>query len=173
MQETWLRFLGQEDPLEKEMATRSTILAWRIPWTEEPDRIHGIARVGHNLVTKSPPLQGIFLTQGLNLHLLHLLNWWVDSLLLVPPGKPSSVQKLSHVRLFATPWTAARQAFLSIANSRSLLKLMSIELVMPSNHLILCRPLQSFPASGSFPMSQFFASGGQRIGTERTMLCCA
>ena len=53
----------------------------------------------------------------------------------------SSVQLLCHVRLFATPWTAARQASLSITNSRSLLKLMSIELVMPSNHLILCRPL--------------------------------
>ena len=52
-----------------------------------------------------------------------------------------SVQSLSHVRLFETPWTAARQASLSITNSRSLLKLMSIESVMPSNHLILCRPL--------------------------------
>ena len=73
----------------------------------------------------------------------------------------SSVQLLSHVRLFATPWTAARQDSLSITNSQSLPKLMSIELVMPSNHLILCRPLllrlQSFPASGSFPMSQLFA----------------
>ena len=75
---------------------------------------------------------------------------------------------LSHVQLFATPWTAAHQASLSITNSQSLLKLMSIESVMPSNHLILCRPLssrlQSFPASGSFPMSQFFASSGQSIG---------
>ena len=53
----------------------------------------------------------------------------------------SSVQSLSHVRLFATPWTAAHQASLSITNSQSLLKLMSIESVMPSNHLILCRPL--------------------------------
>ena len=53
----------------------------------------------------------------------------------------SSVQKLSRIRLFATPWTAAHQASLSITNSRSLLKLMSIELVMPSNHLILCHPL--------------------------------
>ena len=53
----------------------------------------------------------------------------------------SSVQLLSHVRLFATPWTTARQAFLPITNSRSLLKLMSIESVMPSNHLILCCPL--------------------------------
>ena len=53
----------------------------------------------------------------------------------------SSVQSLSCVLLFATPWTAARQASLSIANSQSLLKLMSIESVMPSNHFILCCPL--------------------------------
>ena len=53
----------------------------------------------------------------------------------------SSVQPLSHVRLFATPRTAARQASLSVTNSQSLLRLMSIESVMPSNHLILCRPL--------------------------------
>ena len=69
-----------------------------------------------------------------------------------------------------TPWTAARQASLSIANSRSLLKLMSIKSVMPSNHLILCRSLlpllQSVPASGSFLMSQFFSSGGQSIGVS-------
>ena len=61
----------------------------------------------------------------------------------------------------ATPWTAARKASLSITNSWSLLKLMSIESVMPSNHLILCCPLllpPSFPASGSFPITQFFAS---------------
>ena len=68
------------------------------------------------------------------------------------------VQLLSNFWLFATPWTAARQASLSIDNSRSLLKLISIESMMPSNHLILCRPLlllpQSFPASGSFQMSQ-------------------
>ena len=53
----------------------------------------------------------------------------------------SSVQLLSHVRLFVTPWIAARQASLSITNSRSSLKLMSIESVMPSSYLILCRPL--------------------------------
>ena len=64
------------------------------------------------------------------------------------PGwmKHSSVQSLSHVRLFATPWTAARQAFLFITNSWSLLKLMSIESVMPSNHLILCCPLLLLPS---------------------------
>ena len=58
----------------------------------------------------------------------------------------SSVQSLSCVRLFATPWTAARQASLSITNSRSLLKLMSIESMMPSNHLILCHPLLLLPS---------------------------
>ena len=60
---------------------------------------------------------------------------------LVLLGTLSSVQLLSHVQFFATPWAAARQASLSIANSWSLLKLLSIESVMPSNHLILCHPL--------------------------------
>ena len=58
----------------------------------------------------------------------------------------SSVQSLSRVQLFATPWTAAHQASLSITNSWSLPKLMSIELVMPPNHLILCRPLLLLPS---------------------------
>ena len=57
----------------------------------------------------------------------------------------SSVQLLSHVQLFAIPWTAARQASLSIINAQSSLKLMSIESVMPSSHLILCRPLLLLP----------------------------
>ena len=81
----------------------------------------------------------------------------------------SSVQSLSRVRLFAIPWTAARQASLSITNSRSPPKPMSIESVMPSNYLILCHPLllpSIFPASGSFQMSQLFASGGQSIGVS-------
>ena len=82
----------------------------------------------------------------------------------------SSVQSLSRVRLFATPWTAACQASLSITSSWSLLKLMPIELVLPSNHLILCHPLllppSIFTGSRSFPMSQFFASGGQSTGVS-------
>ena len=68
----------------------------------------------------------------------------------------SSVQSLSCVRLFVTPWTAARQAFLSITNSRSLLKFMSIESVMPSNHLILYRPLLLSPSI--FPSIKVFSS---------------
>ena len=69
-----------------------------------------------------------------------------------------------------TPWTAAHQASLSITNSQSPPKPMSTESVMPSNHLLLCRPLlfplSSFPASGSFQTSQFFTSGGQGIGVS-------
>ena len=78
-----------------------------------------------------------------------------------------SVQSLSHVQLFATPWTTACQASLSITSSRSLLKLMSIESVMPSTISSSVVPFfscpQSFPASGSFQMSQLFTSGGQSI----------
>ena len=68
----------------------------------------------------------------------------------------SSVQLLSRVQLFATPWTAARQASQYINNSRSLLELMSIELVMPSNHLILCFPLLLPPSI--FPSIRVFSS---------------
>ena len=68
----------------------------------------------------------------------------------------------------ATPWTAAPQASLSFIISQSLLRLVSIELVMPSNHLVLCHPLllASFPASGSFPVSWLLESGGQSIGVS-------
>ena len=68
----------------------------------------------------------------------------------------SSVQSLSHVQLFATPWTAAHQASLSITNSQSLLRLMSIELVMPSNHLILCHPFLLLPSV--FPSIRVFSN---------------
>ena len=104
VQETWVQSLGQEDALNKELETHSSMLAWRLPWTEEPG--------------------------GLQF---------------------SSVQSLSRVQFFVTPWTAAHQASLSITNSQSLLKLMSIVSVMSSNHLVLCHfllpHLQSFPAS--------------------------
>ena len=83
-----------------------------------------------------------FITNNIIVSLTYcVLSKYLNS---VPLGSHSfqftSVQSLSHVQLFATPWTKARQAFLSITNSRSLLKLMSIESVMPPNHLILCCP---------------------------------
>ena len=71
---------------------------------------------------------------------------------------------LSGVQLFVTPWTATHQASLSFTISQSLLKFMSIELVMLSNHLILCFPL--LLASGSFSMSWLYTSGGQRVGAS-------
>ena len=84
------------------------------------------------------------------------------------------VQPLSHVQLFATPQTAAQQASLSLTISQSLLQLIFIKSVMPSNHLVLCCPfsscLQSFSASGAFLMSQLFASGGQSIGSSASVL---
>ena len=83
--------------------------------------VHGVARVEHNLATKPLP------------HPLYKYYAF------------SSVQSLSHVRLFVTPWIAAHQAFLSITNSQSSLKLMSIESVMPSSHLILCHLLLLLP----------------------------
>ena len=90
-------------------------------------------------------LQGIFLTQGLNPYLLHLLHCRQFLYPLSHLGSPKSTirsdQSLSRVRLFATPWISARQASLSITNSRSSLRLTSIESVMPPSHLILCHPL--------------------------------
>ena len=116
------------------------------PWTIYSlpgSSVHGVFQGGKwsGLLFSSP---GIFLTQGLNPWHEH---WQVDSL---PQSQReakrwghqfSSVQSLSRVRLFVTPWIAARQASLSITNSQSSPKLMSIKLVMPSNHLILCHPL--------------------------------
>ena len=126
MLEIWFRSLGWEEPLEKAMATHSSSLAWKIPWTEEPGGLQsmGLQRVRHDFTTT----------------------------------------------LLETPWTAAHQASLSITNSLSLLKLMSFVSLMPSNHLTLCCPFsscpQSFPASGSLPMSWLFTSGGQSIGVS-------
>ena len=106
---------------------------------------------------------------------LHCFTW---NLTKIPLTKldPVSVHPIrneetqSGLILFATQWTAPRQASLSITSSWSLLKLVSIESVMPSNHLILCRPLllppSVFPHIRVFQMSQFFASGGQRIGVS-------
>ena len=102
----------------------SQVQFFAIPWTF-PRKNTGVSC--HFL------LQRIFPGQGSSMYLLH---WQVDSLPLF-----SSVQRLSCVPLFATPWTTACQTSLSITNSQTLLKFMSIELVMPSNHLILWHPL--------------------------------
>ena len=139
MQEAPVWFLGWEDPLEKGKVTHSSIPAWK----------------SHGLYSPRGCKESD-MTEWLSLSYTYIIF--------------SSVQSLSCVQLFEISWTAAHQASPSITNSQSLLKLMSIESVMPSNCLILCRPLllcpQSFPASGSFQMSQFFATGGQSIGVS-------
>ena len=86
----------------------------------------------------------------------------------------NSVQSVSHIQFFGIPWTTACCTSLSITNSQSLLKLMSIELVMPSNHLILCCPLLLLPLifpsiRVSFPMSLFFAWGGLSTGVSASV----
>ena len=120
MQETWIQSLGQEDPLEEEMATHSSILAWKIPWTN-----------------------------------------------------PNPVQfSCSVVSIFVTPGTVARQVSLSITNPWSLLKLVCIEAwshpTISSSVIPFSSCPQSFPASGSFPLSQLFTSGSQSIGVSAT-----
>ena len=118
MQETWIRSLGLEDPLKKGKATHSNIPSWRIPWTEQLGRL----QFWHYKQSSKT-------------------EWLTLSLLRTGSVQFSSLQSLSRARLSVTPWTAALQASLSITNSESLLKLMSIESVMPSSHLILCHPL--------------------------------
>ena len=141
----WAGSLHQEDPLEEGRATRSSTLAWRIPWAEEPGRLQSIVlhRVGHDWSN--------------SMH-AHTPSWGG-----IGTGRDSHISSQSVSQFIcsvmsdsATPWTAARQASLSITNSRSLLKLMSIELVMPCNHLILYCPLLLLPLI--FPSIRVFSN---------------
>ena len=158
------------------MAAHSSILAWRISWTEEPGGLLKESETTevtqHTDKLSIMPFFPIRISQTtLMFSVQHKLGKQQRSYFLLQKAcKFSSVQLFSHVQLFATPQTAAHQASLSITSSRSLLKLMSIESVMPSNHLILCCPLlllpSIFPSIGSFPRSQFSASGSQSIGVS-------
>ena len=132
------------------MATLSSVLAWRIPWTEEPGWLQSMRwqRVRHEWAHTHTLL---CLTIILLLILLYFL--WLHNIIL---GCIQSVQSLSRVQLFVTPWTATRQASLSITNSQSLLKLMSIVSVMPFNHLILCHPFIVLPSI--FPSIRVFSN---------------
>ena len=143
------------------LATHSSNLAWKIPRKKEPGglqsmRLQSQAWLSNNHSVKAV-LKGRFIAiqiylkkqernqiNNLTLHLKQLEKEEMKNPR-VSRRKFSSVQSLSRVRLFATPWIAARQASLSITNSRSLLKLMSIKSVMPSSHLILCHPILLLP----------------------------
>ena len=125
--------------------------ARKIPWRRDqlntpvllPGEFHGQRRLaGYTIHSKESEV-----TERLSLSTL-------------PSTQSVQFRSLSRVRLFATPWTAACQASLSITNSWSSLKLMSIELVMPSSHLILCRPLLLFPSI--FPSIRGFSNESAR-----------
>ena len=157
--------------VEKAMAPHSSTLAWKILWTEESGRLQsmGSLRVGHDWMTslslftfmhwrskRQPTL--VFLpgeSQGRG-SLVSCCLWGRYDIEHLFMYLFSSVHLLSRVQLFAIPWTEACQASLSITNSQSLLKLMSIKLVMPSNHFILCQPL--LPQPSIFPSIRVFSN---------------
>ena len=162
------------------MATHSSTLAWKIPWTEEPGRLQfmGLQRIRDDLAAEHAHHKLFFLNLfenfvWLKMNFENRINFYFSSSFTLPfkgsqplgqwdvrpslfvfrSGQFSSLAQLC-LWLFETPWTAAHQASLSITNSRSLLKLMSIESVMPNNHLILCYPLlppSIFPSIRVFP----------------------
>ena len=131
MQETLVRSLGWEDLLEKGTATHSSILAWRIPWT------HGVAK--SRTRWSDFHFSEIYIGQAGVRHLDVVVS-----------------QLLSHVQLFANPWTTACQASRALTISLSLLKLISIEFVMLSNHLILYHTLLVLPSI--FPSIRVFSN---------------
>ena len=148
------------------MATQSSVLAWRIPYTEEPDRLQYMGSQSRTWLSTRTYLRqshSLYLSRLVIciwcrhiashrkfLYLYYMVSLWVCL------GLFSSVQSLSQVRLFTTPWTTAWQASLSITNSWSSPRLMSIELVMPSSYLIVCRPLLLLPSI--FPNIRVFSN---------------
>ena len=135
--------------LKEKLPSLHLVAPWGKPWEEAMLQIADLRMEKTGSVT-TPPGHRLILPLGIQLHKFHFLmvkplfNWF------------GSVQSLSRVRLFATPWTAAGQASLSITNSRNPPKPMSIQSMMPSNHLILCRPLLLLPSI--FPSIRVFSS---------------
>ena len=150
MLETWVWSLGWEDPLEKEMSTHSSILAWEIPWTEEPDRLEFMRsqKVG--------------------------LNWTMTTNL--PSVQFSSVQFISVAQSYPTLCDPMNCSMPGLPVHHHLPEFTQTHVhrvrdaIQPSSHLILSRPFsscpQSLPASESFPMSQLFTWGGQSTGVS-------
>ena len=129
------------------MVTHFSIFAWRIPWTGEPGGLQPIGpkRVEHNWVILSVTWSQRMLTWNkvilIRVEISRRIEWILGVKIWRTWIWISSVQLLSRVWLFVTPWTAACQASLSITNCQNLPKLMFTETVMPSNYLILCHSL--------------------------------
>jgi len=146
---------------------------WRRKWQPTPVFLPGESHGQRSLIGYSPRGRKESDTTE-RLHSLTLEWIQMERKPFWSPGMIAVVQMLSHVQLFGTPWTTARQSPLFSTISQSLLKFKSIELVTPSSHLILCALFfcaQSLPASGSFPVkSQLFTSSGQSIGASASVL---
>ena len=185
--------------LEKEKATHSSTFALKISWTEEPDELQsmGSQRVRtwlsmYIIMKSSNPASEYLNKIKVSKRYFYCHMYWCithNRQLWKQSEYPSvdeeirkmwyvhtmecSVKWLSPVQLFVTTWTIACQASLSITNSQSLLKLMYIELVMPSSHLILCCPLlllpSIFPSIRVFFNGQVFVSGGQSTGASASV----
>ena len=188
-----------ERPLQKKDKGMDNPCGWAAPgppsvswpicksWAISLDR--GLSLSVHTCRTESTSNQGVRMTYVMSkdpdprphprpFKICISCQWWLEAeyLLFTSLAAPSlgysisSIQLLSRVQFFATPRTVAHQASLSTTNSQSLLKLMSIESVTPTNHLILCRPLllppSIFPSIRVFSNDQFFESGGQSIGVS-------
>ena len=164
------------------MVTHSSTLVRRIPWTEEPSggsKVHRVAKIGHNWSDSmhasrdnklSDTRRLCWLSYGQLKYIISFTDddWyrkdkvkWPEIYWAASNGSSSlkffsSVQSLCHVWLFVTPGTVVLQASLSITNSWSLLKIMSIKSMMPSNHLNLCHPLLLLPPL--FPSIRVFSN---------------
>ena len=162
--------------LEKEMTTHSSVLAWRIPGTGEPGGLLSLGshRVGHDWIDLAAAATAPYVPY-LNPKISILLNLFYHISMLLSihqyaKFQLSSVQSLSPVRLFVTPWIAAHQASLSITISRSSLKSHPLgqwcHRAISSSVILFSSCPQSLPASESFQMSQPFAWGGQSTGVS-------
>ena len=145
MQETWVRFLGQEDPLEKEMAIHSSILVWKIPWTKEPDRLQsmGVTRVGHDLATKPSNHQWLIRTSLVGQMAKCLPTMWETRVPSLGWDDPLEKEMAAHSCTLAwkIPWTEEPGRLQSMGSQRvghNWVISLSLSLANYVEHLFVC-----------------------------------